>query len=314
MLSLRVPAKINLDLRVAPPRADGFHPLSSWFVTVGLFDTLTIDTYPLPGIHFSCDDPELAVDGRNLVVRAASDLMLVLSEDDPARKVGLSIGLQKRIPTGGGLGGGSADAAYTLMGVCKTLDIACDHRQLHQLAARLGSDVPFFLDGPSSLCTGRGEVIDPLPPPAAKGAVLILPPIRMPTPAVYKEFDRLGAGSKLLDRSEARAFWTARAKHSAIELLSELANDLEAAAFTLAPELDRLRRRLEGCWHRPVRMSGSGSTLFSLFDTLAEAQNAAEAGLAETTEGGERGSASEGGPPPPPQYLAVEVCPDTRIS
>lgn len=291
MLSLQVPAKINLDLRIAPPRPDGFHPLSSWFVTVGLFDELTLGTYPLPGIHFSCDDPTLAVDGRNLVVRAAGDLLLLPA----AKNAGLSITLTKRIPTGGGLGGGSADAAFTLLGVNKLLGLGLSLPQLAAHAAKLGSDVAFFLHGPSALCTGRGEIVDPLPAPRPTAALLVLPQIRMPTPAVYKEFDRLALGSTLGTAAEQVQAWTAAGSLPAADLLARLVNDLEPPAYALAPELRDLHHALERQLHRTIRMSGSGSTLFTLYDDLADAQAAAARLAANETHG--------------THYRAVQLCP-----
>jgi 4-diphosphocytidyl-2-C-methyl-D-erythritol kinase len=296
MVTRRAYAKINLDLRVAALGGDGFHALSSWFVTVGLCDELTFADYPIPGIQLACDDHELVVDGRNLVVRAASDLLLSLAEDDPARNAGLAISLAKRIPTGGGLGGGSSDAAATLLGLVEHLNLACDPAHLHRLAQRLGSDVPFFLSPPSALCTGRGEVVDPLPPPKPPACLLVLPEVRMPTPAVFREFDRLGLGRVLPDRRLARADYSRAADLSAEGLLESLSNDLEPAAFSLVPELGELRDHIELRLSRPVRMSGSGSSLFTLFDSLSEAEAARDRLEQERTVVG--------------RVLAVALCPE----
>lgn len=288
MLRLRAPAKLNLDLRVAPPRPDGFHPLSSWFVTLALGDDLTFDRHPAPGIHFSCSDPSLAVDGRNLVVRAAGDLL----DASGHTATGIAISLTKRVPTGGGLGGGSSDAASTLLGVSRLLSL---DTPLAPLAERLGSDVPFFLVGGSALCTGRGEVIDPLPPPRPAAALLFFPDVRMPTPAVFKEFDRLRLGTALPARPDALDYRRTLTTLPAHDLLARLANDLEPAAFSLAPQLGELRTEIEQRLHRPVRMSGSGSTLFTLYDTVDEA-DAAIGGVA-------------GGLPPGVRWLASPICP-----
>lgn len=297
MLKLLVPAKLNLDLRVGRARADGFHPLSSWFVTVGLFDELTFEPYPLPGVYLTCSDPSLAVDGRNLVIRAAHELLLSLPEDDPARLQGIAISLTKRIPTGGGLGGGSADAAYTLLGLTRMLDLLCTSGQLQTIAARLGSDVAFFLKGPSALCTGRGELVDALPAPSsARAALLVLPGVHMPTPAVYREFDKLNLGRDLEPRHAAITRWMDGAGMRADALLGLLENDLETPAFAISAELSALRAALQRRLGRPVRMSGSGSTLFTLYDRLEDATR-----MAEILE--HEGLAREGG------ALAVEVCP-----
>ncbi|MGC4031011.1 MAG: 4-(cytidine 5'-diphospho)-2-C-methyl-D-erythritol kinase [Tepidisphaeraceae bacterium] len=254
------PAKLNLDLRVGAPRADGFHPIRSWFVTVGLFDRL--DFSPADDIRLTCSDPTIPVDGRNLVVRAAEALR-------PGDGRGVLIHLEKSIPAGGGLGGGSSDAATTLLALNEFWKLGLPIDRLHDIAATLGSDVPFFLHGPSSLCEGRGDVVTPVPPPGCGQALLVLPGLHMPTPAVFKRLDELrptvpdfAHGTVVVGGAGALA------------LLPGLSNDLETPAFDLRPELAELRQEIEGIVARPVRMSGSGSTLFTLYDTDAEAQAA----------------------------------------
>jgi len=249
------PAKINLHLRVGPPRADGFHPLLTWMCTVGLYDELDIEPAER-GIDFHCDDPKIPGDESNLVVKAAK-----------AAGAAAKIRLFKRIPAGGGLAGGSSDAASTLM----TLGRA----NVERIAAQLGSDIVFFLRGNSAVCTGRGETVRPIDPPACGWAVLILPPFGMPTPAVYRKFDDMNLGRT--QAIEAQPDWFAWTQLSAEKLLPHLVNDLEPPAFALNPELGRMREEWERRLGRPVRMSGSGSTLFTLFDTHVEA-NAAAAG------------------------------------
>jgi 4-diphosphocytidyl-2-C-methyl-D-erythritol kinase len=249
------PAKINLHLRVGPPRADGFHPLLTWMCTVGLYDELEIEPTPR-GIEFHCDDPSIPADETNLVVKAA-------------RAIGATarITLTKKIPAGGGLAGGSSDAASTLM--------ALGRENLQPIAAKLGSDVAFFLRGGSAVCTGLGETVRPINPPACGWAVLILPPFGMPTPVVYKKFDEMNLGRS--QSIETEPDWFAWTELSAEKLLPHLVNDLEPPAFALNPQLRQIRDDWERRLGRPVRMSGSGSTLFTLFDTHVEA-NAAAAG------------------------------------
>ena len=259
------PAKINLHLRVGPGRADGFHPLLTWMVTVGLADVLTVG--PSDGrLSFTCDDPSLPTDGRNLVVRAVTALAERLG-----RAPAVTIHLTKRVPAGGGLGGGSSDAAHALLAVAKLWDVD-EPRLLADVAAGVGSDVPFFLYGPSSVCRGRGERVLPVAPPAvARYAVLVLPGIEMPTAAVYRRFDEMGLGSGTSgDLGEGA--WTVL---PAAELMGHLVNDLEPPAFALRPPLGELRQRLERALGQPVRMSGSGSTLFTLFDDHGSAAEAA---------------------------------------
>jgi 4-diphosphocytidyl-2-C-methyl-D-erythritol kinase len=165
------------------------------------------------------------------------------------------------------LAGGSSDAASTLM--------ALGRENLQPIAAKLGSDVAFFLRGGSAVCTGLGETVRPINPPACGWAVLILPPFGMPTPAVYKKFDEMNLGRS--QSIETEPDWFAWTELSAEKLLPHLVNDLEPPAFALNPQLRQIRDDWERRLGRPVRMSGSGSTLFTLFDTHVEA-NAAAAG------------------------------------
>jgi 4-diphosphocytidyl-2-C-methyl-D-erythritol kinase len=283
-MRLLAPAKINLHLRVGPRRDDGFHPLLSWMTTVGLFDML--DLTPIDsagrrvggdaGLSLATDDPQLPTDARNLVVRAAQAMAdsAGLREGSPTGKSGTSAFLYKRIPTGAGLGGGSSDAARAMLGLARLWGWKSSRHQLAELAATIGSDVPFFFHGPSSICTGRGETVKPTRPPAARWAVLALPKIAMPTPEVYAKFDemRLGAEEDVRRQPDFDSWATEPAN----DLLPRLVNDLEAPAFALRPDLDDLRTRVEQQLGQPVRMSGSGSSLFTLYDAQAAAEYAAK--------------------------------------
>lgn len=318
------PAKINLHLRVGPKQSDGFHPLVTWMVTVGLFDTLDFTLDTAGRVHLSCTDPTLPVDERNLIVRAArllqteptkscggeksvpnaaagrrveasgaahfesrpTESALRRADGSEAYSRGVAIHLTKRIPLGGGLGGGSSNAAYTLMALNDLWELHCPRRRLSEHAASLGSDVPFFIEGSSSICTGRGEITSRVNPPAARWVVLMLPglidgsqdssftPMSMPTPAVYRQFDAMYTGPALAGWDEP-VEWMQQQNLSAEELLQLLRNDLEPPAFVLAPELGRLRQTVEALVARPVRMSGSGSSLFTLFDEQRLAEDAA---------------------------------------
>jgi 4-diphosphocytidyl-2-C-methyl-D-erythritol kinase len=289
-MRLLVPAKINLHLRVGPRREDGFHPLMTWMVTVGLFDTLELKNVDSTGggwtdgsagsLTLATSDPALPVDARNLVVRAASALA-----DARRRRVGegpltgkwASAFLTKRIPSGAGLGGGSSDAASALMGLNRMWDVGLNASELAQIGATLGSDVPFFFHGPSSICTGRGEVVRPIGVPKARWALLVMPRVGVSTAAAYGAFDRMcqtdskwGQDGSVVDEPD----WSVWVGLDSSSLLPQLANDLEPAAFAVQPLVGELRTSLEMKLNRPVRMSGSGSTLFTLYDTPDEAKHA----------------------------------------
>jgi len=267
-MRVTAPAKINLHLRVGPPTADGFHPLSSWMVTVGLFDNLEFTLTDTPGVRLTCDDPALPTDASNLVVKTATGL---LDAANLSATTGVHIHLTKRIPSGAGLGGGSSDGAFTLLALNKLLDLQWSPDRLASFASRYGSDLAFFCHGPSSVCTGRGEIVPPLAPPKPKYAVLLLPPIHMPTPAVYKRFDQLLSPNQ--DSALRTQDYSAWPTLAAQNLLPKLINALEPPAFSLSAPLKEIHSHatkiLDG---RIVRMSGSGSTLFTLYDTRDEAE------------------------------------------
>jgi 4-diphosphocytidyl-2-C-methyl-D-erythritol kinase len=294
-MRLLAPAKINLHLRVGPPAEDGFHPLLSWFCTIGLFDTLTLTRNPRvqknvewrpgteqatgrsgdePFIELSTDFPDLPTDDRNLIVRVAKGLADTLGPVPTRRREGVSAVLEKRIPMGAGLGGGSSDAARMLLGLNSLWGIGWPAQRLSEFSARFGSDLPFFFHGPSSICTGRGQNVRPINLPSARWTVLMLPAIHMATPAVYRRFDEMRLGR--LDTINPEPDWNAWSGLSADKLLPQLVNDLEAAAFSLSPELQNLHRAAEKLLGRTIRMSGSGSSLFTLFDSQAAADEAAQ--------------------------------------
>jgi 4-diphosphocytidyl-2-C-methyl-D-erythritol kinase len=255
MMRILSPAKINLHLRVGPKAADGFHPLVSWMCTVGLHDMIEMKATTEPGIRLICDRPDVPTDATNLIIRAAQSL-------NP--KLGAEVSLQKKIPLGGGLGGGSSNAAFALIGFNQLWNLNLPNDRLTALASQLGSDVPFFLHGPSSICTSRGEIVTPTPRPAPKHAVLFFPNLSMSTPAVYRKFDEMNLGSDAAIHHQPD--WQAWSKLGATDLLKVLVNDLEAPAFSLNPELAELRKTIEQQIGQTVRMSGSGSTLFTLTD------------------------------------------------
>ena len=219
-----------------------------------------------------CDLPGLPCDARNLVVKVANGLADELASDGLAGLAPIRAVLEKRIPMGAGLGGGSSDAARAILGLSQLWGVNRAADLLSGFAARFGSDLPFFFHGPSSICRGRGEIVQPIGKPAPRWAVLILPEIALPTAAVYGKFDELGLGREQNLRDEPDwKHWTAL---DSAQLLPQLANDLEPAAFAVSSVLGELRDQCEKSLGRIVRMSGSGSSLFTLFDEEAEAKDA----------------------------------------
>ena len=262
------PAKLNLDLRVGPPTPDGFHPIRSWFRTIALHDALRLEA-AAEAADLTChvgNDPSIPSDHRNLCLRAARAWAAATG-----RQLDLTITLRKHIPAGGGLGGGSSDAAAVLRVLNDRHGRPLDDARLLAVAAELGSDVPFFLAGAAdATCTGRGEVIAPFAAANRHAALVILTGIAVPTPAVFRRFDALPPPP---DAGEPDyAAWSAL---PAADLLPLLRNDLEPAAFALHPRLRDARDACESRLDRRVLMTGSGGTLFSLYDDPAAAARAA---------------------------------------
>jgi 4-diphosphocytidyl-2C-methyl-D-erythritol kinase len=246
-------------------------------------------------VTLECDLPGLPCDERNLVVKIAMGFAnevtagcvsqrqgspMDSSESVPSERTlgaqgvptAVRATLHKRIPMGAGLGGGSSDAARALLGLNQLWGTARAANELSAFAARFGSDLPFFLHGPSSVCRGRGEIVQPIGKPRPGWAVLILPEIVMPTADVYRRFDAMGLGREQDLRDEPD--WHEWKSLESAALLPRLINDLEPAAFDISPQLGDLRSRHEKLLGRIVRMSGSGSSLFTLFDEEGEAKEA----------------------------------------
>jgi len=278
-LTLAAPAKLNLYLEVLGRRSDGFHELVTVLTTLDLADELGLSLRPrTPGLAAGLADIDLTVGGDdprataipggpdNLVVRAAAAL---LEAADARDATGVRLELTKRIPAGGGLGGGSSDAAATLLGLNRLLNEPLPPAALAGLAAGLGSDVPFFLTGGTALASGRGERVRPIPGPAEVAVELLVPPFGVATPAVFGALDAGPPGPPRRPLS----FWeTAFERADAITLEALYHNDLEAPARRVEPRLARL---LAADGHH---LSGSGSTVFAYRgsgarDGLAELQS-----------------------------------------
>lgn len=236
-VTVRVPAKVNLELRVGPLRHDGFHDLATVFQAVSLYDEVSVAPW---------DDWQVAAAGayagliptdeRNLALRAARLVAQRWHVDET-----LSIRIDKDIPVAGGMAGGSADAAATLLACDHLWDLGLDREELAELAAELGSDVPFPLSGGTAMGSGRGEQLAPV---LARGTfhwVFAFSDRGLPTPAVYAECDRLRAGRPVPPPQVSPELMAALRSGDALALGGALANDLEDAAFSLRPELRTLR-------------------------------------------------------------------------
>jgi 4-diphosphocytidyl-2-C-methyl-D-erythritol kinase len=242
-------AKINLDLRVLHKRPDGFHELRTIFQTISLADSIGIEYTPgrSTRIELETDIP------NNLIVRAAE---VVLRQTKASGSVEFQ--LRKRIPMGGGLGGGSSDAAAVLLALPVLTGKPISFEKLLEIAAGLGSDVPFFLFGGTAVGIGRGTELYAVDAPAETLAVLVTPGVHVSTPAAYQGLDRAMGMDSLRIPSFQSVAWQTEQNGKAV-------NDFETVVFDQHPQLRLIKNELLKLGARPALMSGSGSTLFGLF-------------------------------------------------
>jgi 4-diphosphocytidyl-2-C-methyl-D-erythritol kinase len=259
-------AKINLDLRVLHKRPDGFHELRTVFQTISLADTIEIEYEPARRTNISIDDP-LAIPG-NLVVKAAQAVLDALKIH--AR---VHFRLRKKIPMGGGLGGGSSNAAAVLL----ALPVLAGRRlEADQIAADLGSDVPFFLAGGSGIGIGRGTEVYEIPDLKPEPILLVLPGVHVATGPAYQALGRrLTAGDSSSRINEFQAFVRVLASERSARAASPFsANDFEAVVFREYPQLKTIGRKLSKVGADGVRMTGSGSAIFAVFGSRTERDRA----------------------------------------
>lgn len=257
-LTLQAPAKINLCLRVVGRRPDGYHLLESLFVPVGLCDTLTLEAID-SGLKLSCPDSDLPADETNLAWRAADAFFRTTGLEG-----GLRLELRKRIPLAAGLGGGSSDAAAVLAGANRLYGWPLDQTRLRELALTLGADVPFFIDPHPALVSGIGEIIEPIDFPNYH-YLLINPGFEVSTAQVFSALQKPLTAPEGVDTIGQPVIGSYR------DLLS-LDNDLEPVVTEKWPTVGRIRDRLMAAGAVLARMSGSGPTVFGLFETPEQAE------------------------------------------
>lgn len=275
-VTVRAPAKINLHLGVGAPRPDGFHPLVTVYQAVGLYDDVTVvDAGPGEGwsLHATADEridlAEVPLDGTNLALRAGR--LLADHHGLPADRAA-RISIHKGIPVAGGLAGGSADAAATLVALDRLWDLGTTDDDLLALAARLGSDVPFALLGGTALGTGRGEVVEPLVDVGSWWWIVVEDDEGLPTPSVYRRFDELArADAPDLEPGVPPALAAALASGDVAALAAALHNDLAAPALDLRPDLRATFEHGLEAGARAALLSGSGPTVLLLCDSMAHA-------------------------------------------
>ena len=266
-VTVRVPGKVNLYLEVGDPRPDGFHELTTVFHAVSLADDVTVRDADVLSLRLLGEGAEgLPADGRNLAWQAAE-----LMAGHVGRAPDVDITINKSIPVAGGMAGGSADAAAVLVGMNALWQLRVPRRDLHAMAARLGSDVPFALHGGTALGTGRGEELTTVLARNVFHWVLAFGAGGLSTAAVYSEVDRLREAGSPPRLSDPEPVLTALSAGDPHELAPLLGNDLQAAALSLEPNLRRtLRAGVEAGALAGV-VSGSGPTCAFLCASADEA-------------------------------------------
>jgi 4-diphosphocytidyl-2-C-methyl-D-erythritol kinase len=274
ILTLPSFAKINWTLEILGKRPDGYHEVRTLLQTVSVADELTFELAGR-GIAVHCDHPDVPCDETNLAYRAAK-----LLSDFTGAGLGVRIRIAKRLPVAAGLGGGSGNAAVTLLALQRLWDLKVESRDLFRLAAKLGADAPFFLIGGTCLGVGRGDEVYPLADINEEFLLLVNTGLAISTRDAYADLP------PELTKPEAvikmpLSFEAAYAAIARPGALVPLINDLENPVFARHPALVEVKRRLKQVGARGVLMSGSGSTVFAIFDS-AEARARAEDGLSAT--------------------------------
>ena len=277
-IRLQTPAKLNLALSVGPPGPDRMHPISSWMVTVDLMDDLEIHRLEEPSlslyaVHWhreAARKPDIAWPmSRDLAARAHQAL-----ERHVERPLPIRMRIEKRIPLGSGLGGGSSDAAAVLRGTNELFELGLSLEELAEVGSGIGSDVPFLVHGGSAIVEGLGEQVTALPEAPGIHAVIVFPDLHCSTAAVYGWFDDLAeqdAGASI--RPEA-----VRRLAAASPLPPEAPfNDLAAPAVRTEPRLEEHLEDLARLAERPAHVTGSGSAIYTLCDQPIHAEALATA-------------------------------------
>jgi 4-diphosphocytidyl-2-C-methyl-D-erythritol kinase len=256
-------AKINWALDVLFKRQDGYHELRTIYQTVSLHDNLIISKTD-GAIEIVCDDARVPCDETNLVHKAAMKL-----RQAAGIKIGARIEIEKHIPVAAGMGGGSSNAAATLLGLEKLWQVTIDENEKFNIAASLGSDVPLFLTGGTLLGIGRGEEVYPLEEVDCTNLLLVNPGIAVSTATAYSSLQRLTMEAS--PRKIPFAFFAAKGIR---ELPLVARNDFEEVVLVTHPEIAEVKERLQRLGAKLALMSGSGSTVFAVFDNLKTSERA----------------------------------------
>ncbi|MDQ0713937.1 4-diphosphocytidyl-2-C-methyl-D-erythritol kinase [Streptomyces luteogriseus] len=290
-VTVRVPAKVNVQLAVGAARPDGFHDLANVFLAVGLYDEITVT--PADELRVTCDGPDadqVPLDRTNLAARAAEALAARYG-----RSPDVHLHIAKDIPVAGGMAGGSADGAGALVACDALWGTGASRDELLEICAELGSDVPFSLVGGAALGIGRGERLTPLEVGGTFHWVFAMAGRGLSTPAVFREFDRLGEGTDIPEPVASGELLAALAKGDPDALAAAVSNDLQPAALSLFPELAGTLAAGRAAGALTALVSGSGPTTAFL---VRDPESAAAVAQALVSSGTCRTVRTASGPAP----------------
>ncbi len=259
MIEIKSPAKINIGLNITDKRPDGYHNIETIFYPVKLFDVIKF--YKQDFDSFQCNNPRLMNEKNNLIFKAKEMLELKFK-----RKFNLKIELDKNIPIGAGMGGGSSDAASTLHSINILYDLDLSKPELHELAIKLGSDVPFFLDPRPSYASGRGELLSKIDFSLNTNLLIVNPGIHISTKWAY---DNIVPKRPIFKLSEIRDEKIDLEKYKNVFF-----NDFESVVFKKFPEIESIKNDMYKMGADFSLMTGSGSTVFGVFNEIENAKKA----------------------------------------
>ena len=266
-MRLRALAKINLGLDVLRKREDGYHEVRMVMQTIRMYDQLDITRNIQPGIHIKTNLPYLPVNENNLVFKAAKLLM-----DEFQIQEGLSIQLKKVIPVSAGMAGGSSDAAAALVGVNKIFALGLSRKELMERGRQIGADVPYCVMRGTALAEGIGQILTPLPP-VPQGYVLVgKPGVNVSTKFVYGRLD----AANLKEHPDIDGMVAALGQKDLRQVADKLGNVLETVTVPEYPVIDEIKKSMVRWGALNALMSGSGPTVFGLFDDREKAEYASE--------------------------------------
>ena len=260
---LKAPAKINLGLNIISKREDGFHNLETIFYPVeDLYDTLIFEE---AGEYSLVEEQPLSIPPEDNLITKAHRML----EEHTGEKLPVKITLNKKIPLGGGLGGGSSDAAKTLLGINEFFELNIPKRELYKYALQLGSDVPFFLLARSAFAESRGEILLTLNFKINYPVLLVNPGIQVSTKEAFENIQPVEEHIDYLQISSLQ-------ETEMVKLNSLLKNDFEAYVFNRYPEVEKIKHELLECGAFFALMSGTGSTVYGIFEDIGPAMKAKE--------------------------------------